>query len=290
MKKTLILIDTFGLVFRFFFALPPLSTKDGRVVNVVFGLANLLLKIRKEQHPDYLAAAFDLPAPTFRDKLYDQYKIHRPTPPNDLISQIPLVRKLLEIFRIPILSAEGFEADDVLGSVTEKFLSEPNLIQIIFSGDKDLLQLIKDDKVLVKFLKKGISDSDLYNESSVVSHLGVAPKAIPDLKGLLGDSSDNLPGVKGIGDKTAVPLILKYGSLEKVYENLWEIPEKISKKLEVGKESAFITKELATIRKDVPLSLSLENLKNYPLDKAALGTFFHELDFISLENKLSFTD
>lgn len=285
--KKLILLDTHALIHRFFHALPPLTTIRGEPVNAVYGIANTVLKILREQKPDYLAACFDRPEKTFRSEAFKEYKIHRLAAVPELIAQFKITRELLDKFKIKIVEMAGYEADDLIGSLVEKFRSEPDLKIIIISGDLDLLQLVDNEKVVVQFLRKGMSDTFIYNEKTVFDRYNLKPKQLPDLKGMLGDASDNIPGVKGIGPKTATPLIQKYGTLENLLENLWEIPDKIGNKLEAQKDIALFSKNLATIKCDVPLAMeSLEDLKVGPLDVKMLSEYFKFLGFASLINRL----
>jgi len=284
--KTLLLIDNHALIYRFFHALPPLTNPKGEASGAIYGLSSVLLKIIREQRPDYIAAAFDLPGKTFRNDLYDQYKIHRPTMPVDLQPQIKKARELFKVFGIKSIDQEGFEADDVIGSLAEKFKKEKDLVVIILSGDLDVLQLVDNKKVVVQFLKKGISETKLYDEEAVIERYGVKPEQLPDLKGLLGDTSDNIPGIKGIGLKTAGPLIAKHGDLDNLFENLWELPDKIGNKLENQKKAALFSKDLATIRINIPLDLSLSDLKRESLDRDKIKEFFGEMGFNSLIKRL----
>ena len=284
--KTLLLIDNHALIYRFFHALPPLTNPKGEASGAIYGLSSVLLKIIREQRPDYIAAAFDLPGKTFRNDLYDQYKIHRPTMPVDLQPQIKKARELFDVFGIKTIDQEGFEADDVIGSLAEKFKKEKDLVIIILSGDLDVLQLVDNKKVVVQFLKKGISETKLYDEEAVIERYGVKPGQLPDLKGLLGDTSDNIPGIKGIGLKTAGPLIAKHGNLDSLFENLWELPEKIGNKLENQKKAALFSKDLATIRINIPLDLSLNDLKREALKRDEIKKFFSEMGFGSLIKRL----
>lgn len=286
--RTLLLLDTHALIHRFFHALPPLTTPRGEPINAVYGVANVFLKILREQKPDYLAAAFDRPEKTFREEAFKDYKIQRPPAVPELIAQFTIVRELFHIFQIKIIEMAGYEADDLIGSLVGYFRTEPDLQITILSGDLDLLQLVEDERVVVQFLRKGLSDTIRYDETAVRQRYeGLAPSQLPDLKGLLGDASDNIPGVKGIGPKTAIPLMKKYGSLEKIYEDLWEIPEKVGSKLESQKETALFSKELATIRTDVPLAIdSLEELRVASIDKVKVAAYFQTLGFSSLLNRL----
>lgn len=285
--KTFLILDTHALIHRFFHALPPLTTPKGEPVNAVYGLANVTLKILREQKPDYLVAAFDRPEKTFREEAFQDYKIQRPAAVPDLIAQFQIVRDLLDKFKVKMVEMAGYEADDLIGSLVERFKNKPDLKIIIVSGDLDLLQLVENEKIVVQFLKKGLSETFFYNEKAIEARYGLKPIQLPDLKGLLGDVSDNIPGVKGIGPKTAIPLIKKYGSLENLYENLWEITDKIGNKLESQKKTALFSKELATIKRDIVLaSDNLADFQVQPIDKNSLKNYFQEIGFNSLMNRL----
>ena len=280
--KTFLIIDTHALIHRFFHALPPLTSPDGQVVNAVFGVARVILKIFKEQKIDYLAAAFDRPEETFRAKMYKEYKIQRPAAPSELVGQFNKVRDLFGVFGIKVVELAGYEADDLIGSLAEKFKSEPDLKIIILSGDLDTLQLVENDKVVVQFIKKGVSETEIYNEEAVMKRYGLKPSQLPDLKGLLGDASDNIPGVHGVGPKTATPLMQKYGTLENLFTNLWEISDKIGNKLEGQKETALFSKKLATIKRDVSLTMTLEDFKVLSPNKSSVTDYLKQLGFNSL--------
>lgn len=281
------MIDSHALIHRFFHALPPLTTPAGEPIQAVYGLANIILKIYREMKPEYLGAAFDRPEPTFREKIFEEYKIHRPPAAQELISQFKTARRLFDVMGVRIVELPGFEADDVIGSVVERFKNTPDLRIEIISGDLDLLQLVEDDRVVVRFLQKGMSDMALYNEEAVRSRYGITPKQLPDLKGLLGDTSDNIPGVKGIGPKTATPLIQKYTTLENLLENIWELPEKIGGKIEEKKAIALLSKQLAIIRRDAPVVAdSLEEFLVQPLNQDAVISHFQSWGFTSLMERL----
>jgi DNA polymerase-1 len=285
--KTFLILDTHALIHRFFHALPPLTAPNGEPVNAVYGIANVLLKIFREQKPNYLAAAFDRPEKTFREEAFQDYKIQRPAAVPELIAQFKIVRELIDKFRVKMIEMAGYEADDLIGSLTEKFKNKSELKIVIISGDLDLLQLVEDEKVVVQFLRKGLSDTFLYNEKEVEKRYGLKPKQLPELKGLIGDASDNIPGAKGIGPKTATPLIQKFGTLENLFENLWEIPDKIGNKLESQKEVIFFSKNLAIIKRDVPLAAeSVEEFKVHEINRPSLSQYFQELGFASLANRM----
>ena len=309
--KKLLLIDANSLIHRSFHALPPLTTPKGEPINAVYGLSSILLKLLREHNPDYVAAAFDRPEATFRKEMYREYKAHRPPTANELVSQLIEAHNTFEKFGIKVVEKAGFEADDVVGTLAEKFSSEggsasggkgspsigsgnssslsgvEELQIIIFSGDKDNLQLVDGNKVSVELLKTGVSKTMTYSEALFLQEYGFSPKQLVDYKALVGDTSDNIPGVTGIGPKGATDLIKEYGSVEKIYEEIGLISKEVlRKKLEVGRESAFLSKKLAMIKRDVPLEIVLEDLKQHPLNKEELKTYFNELGFKSLVERL----
>ena len=288
--KRLILIDANALIHRSFHALPPLATKKGELVNAVYGFTAIILKVIKELKPDYIATAFDLPKPTFRHLEFEDYKATRPKTPEELTSQFPLVKKVVKAFNIPIFEKEGYEADDIIGTIAEKVSKEKeNLEVIIVTGDLDTLQLIN-KKIKVYTLKKGITDTVIYDEQAVKQRYGFGPKQLVDYKGLKGDPSDNIPGVAGIGDKTATKLIKEFGSIENLYKSIEEgktsLPEKLKEKLLQEKEIALFSKKLATIQKDVPLNFDLEKCRLEDYDKEKVIKLLKELEFRSLINRL----
>lgn len=289
--KKLLLIDANSLIHRCFHALPPLTSPKGEPINAVYGLSSILLKILREHNPDYAAAAFDRPEPTFRDEIFRDYKMHRPPTDDKLIPQLKKSHEVFEKIGIKVLEKAGFEADDIIGTLAEKFYSEKednDLKIIIFSGDKDNLQLIKADNIIVEFLKTGVSKTVIYNESLFLQEYGFSPKQLIDFKALVGDASDNIPGIKGIGPKAASDLIKNYKTIENIYEEIGLIPKKsLREKLEQNQEVAFLSKKLATIKRDIPLEVSLFDLKQEGLDKERLRNFFEELGFKSLIERIS---
>ena len=228
--KKLLLIDANSLIHRSFHALPPLTTPKGEPINAVYGLSSILLKILREHQPDYVAAAFDRPEPTFRDEMYKEYKAHRPPTANEIISQLHEAHNTFEKFGIRVVEKAGFEADDIVGTLAEKFKRSPELAEgkvVIFSGDKDNLQLVDDAKVFVELLKTGVSKTVTYDKVFFLQQYGFTPEQLVDYKALVGDASDNIPGVNGIGPKGATDLIKEYGSVEKIYEEVGLIPKKV---------------------------------------------------------------
>lgn len=209
MPKKLLIIDSNALIHRAYHALPPLSTKDGTLTNAVYGYAATLISAMENLKPDYIAATYDLAKPTFRHKKYDQYKATREKAPDELYNQIPLTREFLNAYNIPIFEKEGYEADDLIGSIADKIGKEDGVEIYIVTGDLDTLQLV-DDHVKIMTLRKGVNDPVIYDKDKVRERYGLDSEQMIDYKALRGDPSDNIPGVKGVGEKTAVELLLKY--------------------------------------------------------------------------------
>jgi DNA polymerase I len=285
-KPLLLLFDGNALVHRAFHALPPLTvSRTGEMVNAIYGFASTLLKELAELKPTYWAVAFDRPAPTFRHEMFEEYKAQRPKAPEELKSQIKRVHQLVAAFHIPIFEMDGFEADDILGTLSKQ-ASEQGIETIIVTGDSDILQLVM-PKVKALAPKRSFSDTVLYDEEAVEQKYGIKPERITDFKALVGDASDNIPGIPGIGGKTAARLIQKYGSLEEIYACIDEItPGKLQAALSQHQSQALQNKELVTIVRDVPINLSLEacQLTNYDRDKVV--ELFRELEFIKLVPRL----
>ena len=289
----LILIDGNAVLHRAYHAIPPLTAPDGTLVNAVYGFATMLLRLHKDLRPTHIAVAFDRPKPTFRKKLFAEYQATRPKMDEGLVSQIEKVHDLVRAFGIPVFEKDGFEADDVIGTLTKK-LNESKIDQVIIvTGDRDILQLVRDDKILVYMPTKGLSEAKLYREADVKERLGVDPTHIADYKGLAGDASDNYPGVEGIGPKTAVSLIETFGTVENVYKALKKKDKRMSvvsasviEKLKAGEKSAALSKDLATIRTDVPLDGGLKDSPVSSLDTPQARQLFNDLHFHSLLKRL----
>ncbi len=285
--KKLLLIDSHALIHRMFHAMAPLTGPQGEPVGALYGLAKLLLKIKSELNPDYIAACGDRPEPTFRKEQYTAYKATRQPTDTDLIPQITKMREVFDWFKIRFFELPGFEADDLIGTLATKLKGEPDLQIVILSGDRDMLQLVEGDKVVVDLLVNGDQRTVLMNEGMVFEKYGLKPKQIIDLKGLIGDTSDNIPGVMGIGEKSATPLLQEFETIEGIYENLMIITPKVAKKLEGHIEEARMSRDLATIHTTVPVFIdSLEDLKALPLDKPSLIANFSGLGFVSLIRQL----
>lgn len=264
--KTIVLLDSHAIIHRAYHALPNFANSEGVPTGALYGLLSMIIRIIEELKPDYIVAAYDLPKPTFRHQAYDQYKAGRVKAEDDLIAQLKTSREVFAALGIPVLDAEGFEADDVLGTLVSKLKGMKDLNIIIASGDMDTLQLVDDKKVQVFTLKKGITDTVLYDEEGVVARYGFKPAQLIDYKGLRGDPSDNIIGVPGIGEKTATTIIQQFGSIEALYKAIEKDPAKgkeagltdrIVKVLLEHKDDAFFSKTLATIRLDAPIEYEL---------------------------------
>ncbi len=284
--KKLFLIDGNAIIHRAFHALPPFKSSKGELVNAVYGFCSMLLTILNSEKPDYIAVSFDLKGPTFRHTEYKEYKATRAKAPDGLYEQIPKIRAIVEAFSIPIYEHEGFEADDVLGTLATQAEQITDLTTYIVTGDMDALQMVSEKtKVLAPF--KGFAQTITYDIAQVFEKCSLKPEQIPDMKGLCGDNSDNIKGVAGIGPKTACELLTKYGTIENIYEHLEEITGKTKEKLEKDKESAFFSKRLATIIKDVPVALNLASCKTHEYDRAKVLELFQDYQFRTLIPKLT---
>jgi 5'-3' exonuclease len=247
-------------------------------------LVSVLLRLLESQAPEYLAISFDT-GRTFRDDLYPEYKATRDKMPDDLRLQLDRIRQVVLAFGIPILEAEGFEADDVLGTIARR-AAEQGVRVVILSGDRDLLQLV-DDSIHVELAGQSSREAIDYGPQAVFDKFGVSPGQLVDYKALVGDTSDNIPGVKGIGEKTAVGLIQQYGSLEAIYQNLGEVPERFRTKLEQGREQAYLSRRLVTIELEVPIEFDLEACRAHEYDRARVVELFRELEFRSLLTRIA---
>ncbi len=295
-KKRLIVIDSNSVIHRAYHALPPLTTKKGELVNAVYGFLLVFLKAIKEFRPDYIAATFDTPQPTFRHKKYKEYKAKRPPAPEELYRQIPKVKEVLKSFNVSIFEKEGFEADDIIGTIAQAAPKKqvlPKIETIILSGDLDCLQLVN-SQTKVYALRKGVKDTVLYDESLVKEKFqGLEVKQLLDFKALKGDPSDNIPGVTGVGEKTAIKLLLDFGTLENLYKEIEEnstASEKIRAKLKEillkCKEQAFLSQNLAKIEKNTPIEFNLKNCQFKEYDKEKVIQLLKNLEFYSLIKRL----
>src|SRR2546423_789804 len=284
-RKKLVLIDGHAIIHRAFHAVPEtLTTSKGENVNATFGFTSMLIKALLEEKPDYIAMTFDRPSPTFRHEQFTEYKAHRPTLPDNIRPQFARIHEVVEAFGIPIYEKDGFEADDVLGTLSVQ-ANQQGVDTIIYTGDMDTLQLVN-EHVAVKVAKRGITEITEYDEEGVKARYGFEPDKLPDYKGLVGDKSDNIPGVPGIGEKTASKLIAEYGSLENVLTHLDEIKPKEQKLLREYSEQAKQSKFLATIVLDVPVQLDLEACRPEHMNRDKVLAIFRELEFRTMVEKV----
>lgn len=273
----LLIIDGNSIANRAFYALPFLSNHQGNPSGAVFGFANILIKLLQEEKPNKVLVAFDHARKTFRNEIYNEYKMQRKPSPSELISQFPIIKEMLDHMKIKYMEIAGIEADDIIGTVTKMYDDQ----KIILSGDRDLLQLI-DDNTCVWLTKKGVTEVDKVDENRLKELFNLKPNQIIELKGLMGDSSDNIPGVKGVGEKTALSLLEKYENIDNIYKNIDKITGKLKEKLELDKDNAFMSRLLATIKRDCKLEINPDDLiLNLPFGED-LYRFFENWDFNSL--------
>lgn len=281
MKKKFLIVDGNSLVYRAFYALPLLSNAAGQFTNAVYGFISMFSKILDEEKPDYAVVCFDKGKVTFRTEQFEDYKGHRKPTPEELRPQFPLVKKTLEAMNVAYWELEGFEGDDLIGTLVD-YGNKKGLFNIVLTGDKDALQLVS-DQCSVLLTRKGISEMERYDEKAVFDRFGLSPAQIIDLKGLMGDPSDNIPGVPGVGEKTAQKLLKQFGTVEKIYDNLEEVSApKLRQKLADNRELAFLSKSLATIECCVPLKDNLDTYLFEEPDYDRLLEIYRELEFKSL--------
>jgi DNA polymerase-1 len=291
-KNVFVLIDGNAILHRSYHAMPRFEVK-GKLVNAIYGFISTLFTTIEKFHPEYLAVAFDVKAPTFRDELFSQYKAKRVKPPQEFYDQIPDVWEFVREMEIPLLSKEGFEADDIIGTLSRQINGDLGDGEVIIvTGDQDALQLV-DDKTKVAMPAMGKIKETLYDTSAVVGKFGLKPNQIIDYKALSGDSSDNIPGVAGIGAKTATALLGEFGCVEGIYkalENTEEFRKKFSesvlKKLVDGEQMAQLSKQLATIKRDVKLDFKLKDAQLHDFDQARVSAFLNEFNFKSLIRRM----
>lgn len=288
-KKKLILIDGNSITYRAFFALPLLSTAGGRHTNAAFGFTMMLLRLLQDEQPTHVAVAFDKGKVTFRHEFFSEYKGTRNKTPGELSEQFPIVREVLDAFGITHLELAGYEADDIIGTLSRKAEQE-GYETLVVSGDKDLLQLVS-DKVNAILTRKGITETELYNPAKIQERYGLSPEQIIDLKGLMGDTSDNIPGIPGVGEKTALKLLHEYGTVEAVLENSDKVSgKKLQEKLQEHKDDAILSKKLATIHRDVPVEAVIDQFAYNGFETARVRETFKQYEFKSLIEKLPADD
>ncbi len=287
MKKRLFVVDGHALCYRAYFAFikNPLVNSSGQNTSAIFGFARMLIRLIDEQKPDYLIVAFDPPRKSFRFSLYPEYKANREKMPDDLRSQIEEIKNMVRVMEICQVEEADFEADDVLGSLAHRF-GGSSLEVVLVTGDKDAYQLVG-DHVRIYANRKGIAEFEWFDSDAVVSRLGIPPEKVIDYMALTGDSSDNVPGVRGIGEKTALKLIGDYGTLEEIYGHLGDIRGKLREQLESGREMAFLSRTLVTIRTDIPLSLDLEKARLPEIRREGMRDYFLKMEMKSLAEEMA---
>jgi DNA polymerase-1 len=278
--RKLVVIDGANAIYRAFFALPPLRAPDGTPTNAALGFASMLVKVLREEAPDLIAIAFDPPGGSFRKEVFAEYKAGRAKQPEDLTAQIPLVRELIAAFRVPLLEVAGYEADDVIGTLVER--APADLEVAIVSSDKDLMQLVSDRVTLLD----GMKDRRI-GPAEVEARFGVPPAKMLDLRALIGDSSDNIPGVKGIGEKGAAQLINEWGTLEALLANAGDVKAKRAREALLAQaDEARLSKELSRLRCDVELPIALDDLARIEPDNERLREIYKRLGFTRLLDAL----
>ena len=290
----LVLIDGNAIMHRAYHALPPLTTRGGEPINAVYGLVSMLLKIITDFKPTHIAVAFDRKEPTFRHKEFKAYQAHRPEMDRELSSQFEKAQAVFEAMKIPVYSKAGFEADDIIGTISLQITSHhlpvgrqgKSLITdvVIVTGDRDILQLV-DERVGVYLPTKGLSEGKVYDRSGVVEKMGVTPERIVDYKALVGDQSDNYPGVPGIGPRTAERLLAKYKRFENIYKYLDDVKESVRKKLINGRKSGELSLKLARIVRNVPIEFSADEMSRWQLDGQNVLETFAEFGFMTLTRR-----
>jgi 5'-3' exonuclease len=279
----LFLIDGSSYIFRAFYAIPPLTNSAGLPTNAIFGFSNILLKFLKQYNPEYVAVALDAGRKTFRNDILAEYKANRPEAPPDLIPQFPYFRKVLDALNLPLLELPGYEADDIIATLCERLCGQGCEL-VVVSSDKDLMQLVTDS---IKLLD---SAKDLWiGRDEVREKFGVTPEQVIEVMGLMGDAVDNIPGVKGIGEKTAIALIQQFQTLENLFAHLDEMEQmqlrgavRIRQILEAGKDTAFLSRDLATVKRDVAVDVGLPELQFTGFNIEKVRTLFTELEFTNL--------
>ncbi|MCE7857475.1 MAG: DNA polymerase I, partial [Ignavibacteria bacterium CHB3] len=286
-NKTFVIVDAMAMAYRAYFAFinRPLTTKSGEPTSAVFGFMNQLVKVLEDHKPDYIAVASDSKEKTFRHEIYKEYKATREAMPEDMIPQIGRIKEIVELLNIPLYIKPGYEADDIIGTAV-RLAEKKGMISYAVTPDKDYMQLVSDKTIIAK-PGRGSDEVSFFDVKKVKENYGFEPKQMIDYLALVGDSSDNIPGVKGVGEKTALPLIQQFGSIENLYKNLDKVEkEGTKKKLEENKNNAFLSKELATINCKVPMEIDFEKAKFSKPDVDKMREVFVELEFKSLFTRL----
>ena len=278
----LVLIDAFAILHRAFHAIPPLTNKMGEPTNAVYGFVSMILRVITDLRPDSLAVCFDVKVPTFRHKEYKEYQSQRPPMADELSSQIQKAKDFLQAANIPIYLKPGYEADDLLGTIAKKGDFDE---VVIATGDKDILQLV-DKKIKIYMPIAGLSSAKLFGEEEAKERMGVDPIQIPDYKALVGDPSDNYPGVAGIGPKTAIKLLEKYADIDKIYAHLQDLEPKVREKLVKGKKDVILFHRLATIVKNVDIKIDFKGMKKWSIASKDVLKLFEEFGFKTLTKRI----
>src|SRR5688572_2971811 len=286
-RKSFYIVDGHSHIFRAYHAIGYLSTSKGIPSHAVLIMSTMLWKLIREEKPDYLGIALDPPGPTFRDHMFAEYKATRTTMPGDLARQLPYVRRLFDAMRTPVVEVPGFEADDVLATFTEKALAA-DLDVVIVTGDKDMLQLVS-PRVRVLSVLGRTGERVMYDEAKVRERWGVEPAQIPEVLALMGDSIDNIPGVRGVGEKTAVKLVTQFGTVGKLYENLTLISGKLRETLATGRKEALLSRELVVLNREVPVELDIDRFRLVEPDWPKLRGLWMEMEFARLLKELPVT-
>lgn len=286
-QKKILLLDVSHLFFRAFFAIPKnLTDADGQPINAIYGVCSMILSILESEKPDYLFGAKDEKEKTKRHEIMPDYKGHRPEMPPELVSQLPRIADIFDVFRIPAFSERGYEADDVLATIAERYRGNSDFTVEIVTGDHDAFQLVGEN-VFVGLPQPGGKPPLHMKKEEVFQKIGVYPEQVTDYKGMAGDSSDNLKGVEGIGPKTAAKLLAEHQNLETILKNAADIPGKLGERLQTSSEAAILTKELATLHRDLELSgFNLEKGSIADISRQELDTYFRQFHFHSLLNRL----
>src|SRR4051812_500690 len=280
------LLDGYGLVYRGYFALPPLTTSKGDLVNGAFGFASIVLRGLADLQPDYLAVSFDLPGPTFRHEQYAEYKATRTRMPDDLRDQFPKVREIVKALRIPVYEMQGYEADDVIGTITKQLDSREDLETTIVTVDLDMLQLVT-PRVRLMTTRSGVENTVMYDVAKIEERFGLRPDQMVDYKALKGDPTDNIPGVPGVGEKTAAKLIRDFGSLDALLARLDEVtPAKLGDKLREHVDQIHMGRDLSRIVRDLPIQIDLEAARLGDYDRDTVVRLFREYEFRTLIERL----
>jgi len=279
----LVIIDGNAILHRAFHAMPPLTTRSGEPINAVYGLISMFLRIVQDLKPEAIAVAFDEKEKTFRHIEFEKYQAQRPPTHEDLSSQFQKARDFFEATKVPVYSKPGYEADDVIGTIADKAKNEV----VVVTGDRDLLQLVDDKKGIKLYMPiVGLSNAKLYGETEVKERMGVPANLIPDYKALVGDPSDNYPGVAGIGPKTAEKLLEEFGSVDKIYTHLSNIEPKTRQKLESNKSEAKLFHRLATVVRDVPIKIDFPQMDKWKIDSPEVLELFEKYGFKTLSDRI----